>query len=215
MLIFAIGFNFVSIPSQRDRILVPGMFGAIGLLFGGYAIYQKLRMAKHVAVHENGLRFTDGSAQQTLFWSDVEAVRDFTVKLFVNGAHRHTTRTVTFRGRVSRKIEFSGEPATIDTFTEAAIRHAYDHITPSVLQQLGSGKRVSLGPLWVSSTGIETTREMVEWTNIGDVKLDNGRLKVFQGGVTAPWVDVPLGEIDNYRLLFALMNHFGGVACVP
>src|SRR5262249_51334822 len=209
MVVAALGITYTPLQSARDRILVPALVGGIGAILLGAGLYGMYFMRKHVIVCENGIRCGRGGKQETLFWSDVTAVRDFSVKLLMNGILQHTTRTISVR-TPGRKIEFSGDVQGIHGIAEATLQRAYDHILPDVLQRLAAGESVSLGPLSVSSTGIETRIETVPWSRIGDVQVNNGHIVIFRGGETASWLRILLGEIDNVRLLFALLDKFGG-----
>ena len=209
-LVAMVAMIYFPLKSARDRVLVPALVGVCGIALTGGCVFALTRICKHITVYENGLRCNKGSKHETLFWADVEAVRDYSVKLYMNGMFQHMTRTLKVRAAGGRKIEFSGDGQGIGGLADAVLQRAYDHITPRVLQRLASGQSVDLGPLEVSSVGVGTRLATVEWSRIGDVQIDNGYVIIYEGGSASPWVKILLGDIDNVRLLFALMDHFGG-----
>jgi hypothetical protein len=202
--------TFAPFSSLGERLLTMALVGGTGVVLFGAGFYMMLRGPKHITVYENGLRCRRGSKQETLFWVDVEAVRDFSVKLIVNGVVQHTTRTVKVRAAGGRTIEFSTGAQTNGGLPDAVLQRAYDHITPRVLQQLANGQTVDLGPLEVSAAGVGSRLATIPWSQVGDVQIHNGEVAIYEGSSSSPWKRVMLGDIDNVRLLFALLDHFGG-----
>jgi hypothetical protein len=194
---------------EKDYILLAVLVGLAAFGFG-YMVYKlRHRPGKRVIVCSGGLACVEGGRTLVCLWPEVRSIKEALVDFYVNGLYRHTDRFITMEDRDGTVIEFGGAPKEVDEVADAVVDHAYEVITPRLLERLARRKSVRVGPLTVSETGVESEQGKLFWADLKAVKVEKGELVVLERGRRAPWFKCPLGDIENYRVLLTLLEQRG------
>jgi hypothetical protein len=181
-------------PAQAPSWLP--LLGA-GLVLGLIAlVVLALRGHERIVVVEEGVQAIGWRRTRTIYWGDVVSVREA-------GARE---RTVSLADSYGNTITVGGTEEMRPS-VEAAIWHAYQKLTPRVLERVVQGETLDFGAVRVSRVGIEGKPGTLAWGDFGDVFVLQGRLAI-QDRSGRTWLQAPLEAIINYRALSALAERF-------
>lgn len=75
---------------------------------------------------------------------------------------------------------------------------------PAATDALAAGTTVWFGPIWISRTEVGAKRNSVPWSQIRDIRVYNGSLRITVDGKFFALTDTPVAKIPNFHVLFHL-----------
>jgi molecular chaperone DnaK len=164
----------------------------------------------------------------TVLGGSIANYRTSSITPYDRGRYRGTnfTYTITRRDGVSAKITgFYQDPARLSARSRQAIsknhresiqrryaalgedtaRHIATAQLPAAQAALARGEELTFGDITISAGGVRAgQRDPVPWTEISDVEVEHGTVRIKQAGKSLPLSRRPVSEIPNF-LLFATL----------
>lgn len=119
--------------------------------------------------------------------------------------------TIVLRGRSDGVVK-KGQLAKPQEWGRAIQQGVTQEQLPQALAAIDSGETLSFGKLWVSREAVGSARDSAKWTQVEEVRVIDGYVKVRTAGkwrslgataVTAPVVS----EMPNFFVFLALVDH--------
>lgn len=206
-------------------ILLGGAWFIIGVrgggpVFGGVLILISLRFfweaykAWHSAqsklrvyVCERGLIYTQkNTPPQPMGWESLLVWRS-AVKLYQNAGPTGTTYRYTlqrddgFHCTLDDDIKGIADLGNLisDSVTKARF--------PGYVQAYNAGQTLSFGTLTISTQGVGNGRELLPWSDVNDIDVQSGYIKVKRAGGWFSWKTVAASSIPNLFIFLALSDY--------
>ncbi|MET9409165.1 DUF6585 family protein [Streptomyces sp. NPDC002935] len=177
--------------------------------------FSRKAAARRLHFFEHGLIETDRKGRPVAFrWDSMTALQEIT-ESYVNGIYVGTGYRYTLHkqdGTVRKVTNFYAEPERWGPFIQQEIAGAQ---LPGMLRILQEGQQLTFGDISLNRHGVATRkRGAVTWTEIEDVRVDNGVLALRKSGKWLSWSSKPVKDIPNFLLFLALVDHLRHSAAV-
>ncbi|MBN1247380.1 MAG: hypothetical protein JXC32_06960 [Anaerolineae bacterium] len=180
-----------------------GLLLVVLALWSGYVARRDRDL--RVRLYEGGLVQRRGGHETVLPWEDVASVNHTVMQSRRAGVVGRTTHLCTLQTRTNRKMQFSD--ATLQNVSDLC-RVVQERTLAPLLRDaattLREGGTIPFGKLSANSSGVDTGRETIPWTQIRDVRIDNGFVAL---AVDGKWRNIATtGRVTNVHVLFALVR---------
>jgi hypothetical protein len=177
------------------------------ILLGTYA-FRIIRFGRRVTVHRDGVEVATALRMRHFPWADLERAWERIVSQYMNGVHQWTRHWVVLEDARGRKAKFSGDPTEMTEIAAVVMQRSLPYLAAKILERFEAGETVSFGPIVADTDGLRTGwRDQLAWSEVADVRSENGSLGIFRRGSFDPWYIVEFGDVPNYRVLLGLAKH--------
>ncbi|OLB82543.1 MAG: hypothetical protein AUI14_00415 [Actinobacteria bacterium 13_2_20CM_2_71_6] len=183
-----------------------------GLFFGSFLLrapnFNRKLAARRVYVFEHGFIHADGSGALADYrWDAIAWLTQRITNRYVNGIHVGTFYVYTVArkdGPVLKLTEFYDGIAQLGrTISEQVTRDKL----PGAVALLQQGQTVGFGDLGISTAGIVSTKHgLLPWTELDEVKVVQGYVKLRRAGKWLPWSNKPAAAIPNLYVFLTLAD---------
>jgi hypothetical protein len=190
-------------------LLIVGVLSMLGLL-AGWSAYSNWN--KGVAVYEHGFAFNDWKGLRVWRWEDVLSIRSAITRQYINGIYTGTTHHYTISGGQKRQLILSDSLWKVEELAKIIDERIFPNLYVRSADQFNAGQEVVFGPVAISKTGIAIGRKTYPWTEVREVSIHHGIIKVSkkEGG----WFSgarATTSAIPNSRVLLTLIEQVVGL----
>jgi hypothetical protein len=189
-----------------------GGVGLLVLLGGVFALWQYRRDSSiNVGVYRDGLVYIHGDKTDVVRWDDIDSVKMAVVNVTRSG-RQHVYDTVyhyTINPRTGAEVRFSFNKNSIPNIDQLSntIQHEVTHRQlPKAAETFNRGETLQFGKLNVDRRGIGNSKETIPWSDVEDLKLNNGVITIRKKGKWLNWSNVTVAETPNIFVFMALVN---------
>jgi len=192
-----------------------GLYGQLApLLFVVIALFALVRALtnwnKAIVLYERGLAFKDRRGLHAWRWEEIQTLYSSVVrKLYMGIIPVGTSRSYTVVNDRNEMLHFDQGLARARDAAELIRRAAQPHMLARSIQAYHAGQVVNFGVLAVSRQGLHQGQRIHPWSQVREVKVHDGRLRILPQGVR-----VATAGVANLDVFLALLEQVGGVALV-
>ena len=198
-----------------------GGVGLLVLLGGVFALWQYRRDSSiNVGVYRDGLVYVHSGKTDMVRWDDIDSVKMAVVNVTRSGS-RHVYDTVyhyTINPRVGTEIRFSFNKNSIPNIDQLSntIQHEVTRRQlPKAAETFNNGGTLQFGKLTVDRRGIGNGKETISWTEVEDLKMQNGAITIRKKDKWLNWSNVTVGQTPNIFVFMALVNDIMSKQTLP
>jgi hypothetical protein len=196
-----------------DKLTGPVVIAVIMFAFGilpGWGAYASWK--KGVVVYERGLAYNDRKGLQTWHWEDILSMTSSITRHYHNGIYTGTTHVYTLLNRQNQKLKLADSIARVEELAKAIESNIFPSLYAHAADQYNTGQVLVFGPVAISKQGIAIGKKTYPWTDVKDVSIHQGNLKIskkeggwFSGASTLASV------IPNLHVLLAIVQQVVGL----
>lgn len=148
-------------------------------------------------IRQGGFVLCEGRKRSVVYWQDVASLgRD-------DGVPPSYWVTLESGGSVGFDDRIDGARELADRIQAEML----PRLLPGLAEQLQRGERCRFGVIAIGSAGLAThDQPLVPWERIERVAVSGGRFVARRRGESRDWLSIPLREIPNLALLWALLE---------
>lgn len=178
----------------------------VALLAGWYVLHLWNR---EVILYAKGFTYRRGSQLGYIHYSDVIQTRQTGgIIRYLGGIVKRNTFRFTVITIHDEVLPFTALYKNLDDLTLKLEAEIYRVLSPKVTTQLDKGERVAFGEgFYISINGIHCDNRDLSWDDFGGQRIKDGALHLNKRDGTS-WHTRPLEDVDNIRLLLALLGHY-------
>ncbi len=162
-------------------------------------------MRRRVLVFRDGLVVIVGSQATACRWDDIESVTEDVKHVFINGSYNHSEERFTLRRYDGESVIVKGPLRDMAVLGETIQQEVTSRRFPVLQQALARGETVAFGDFTLNPTGLGYRQEELPWGEVGQLKVENGFVKISKAGVNNNWVLVEVARIPNVRAFLGLI----------
>lgn len=197
-----------------DQGLLP-ICGGLGLLFalgGGYSIWQS-RSEQELAIRtfRDGLTHTHKGKTEAMRWDEMTNV---TMSLINNKNLRAMFYNYTLQSDDGRKITFNYNDQAMQNMQQLNDTIQSEITTrqlPKAIAAYNAGNTVNFGRLALSKDGLSNGKETISWSEVEEVKLQNGAVTVRKKEKWLNWSNVTVGSTPNIYVFLHMVDQIIGI----
>lgn len=196
-----------------DKLVTPAIIAVVLFLLGlaaGWSAYASWN--KGVAVYERGFAARDRKGLQTWRWEELVSLTSAVTRHYTNGIYSGTTHLYTLVNRQNTRLVLNDGYEKVEELAQAIEQGTFPLLYEQLAAQYNSGQTLAFGPVAVSKAGIAVGKKTYPWTEVKEVSIHQGVLKVskkdggwFSGASAAASV------IPNLGVLLSLINQVVGI----
>ncbi len=196
-----------------DKLPIPLLIAFILAAFGllpGWGAYVNWK--KGVVVYERGFAYFDRKGLQVWNWENVVSMRSAITRHYTNGIYTGTTHVYTLYDRLNLRLVLSDSIYKVEEFARLIDESIYPRLYQLAADQYNSGQSIVSGPVAISKEGITISRKTYPWTEVKEVAINRGVLKVSrkEGGWFSG-ASAPASSIPNLRVLLTIIHQVVGL----
>lgn len=170
---------------------------------------------------EHGLvRQKSGEAPEVFRWDGIaEAYQSSTVeflnRVYVGTSYTYTIKrddglSMTIKGsyydpRLSKNGNPNSVPSRYEALGRSVVAKVSDAQLPRAVETLTNGGSLTFGDITISAAGVKAPRhKLVPWSEIEEVKVDMGKLRIKRPNSILPLTKQPVAKIPNFPLFMTL-----------
>jgi hypothetical protein len=196
-----------------EKLTVPALIAFILFLLGlaaGWTAY--VNWNKGAAVYEHGFAVRDRHGVQTWRWEDVVSLTAAVTRHYTNGIYTGTTHVYKLLNRQDQRLVLSDIYAKVEELAKDIQEGIYPILYNRAAQQYNTGERLVFGPVAISKGGIEMGKKTFPWTEVRQVSIQRGILKVSpKGGGWFSGARLSASVIPNLNVLLNIVNQVVGL----
>ena len=196
-----------------DKLPVPLSLAFILFAFGllaGWNAYANWN--KGVVAYERGFAYNDRKGLQIWRWEDVVSMKSAITRRYTNGIYTGTTHVYTLYDHQNRRLVLSDSFGKVEELAKGIDGNIFPLLYGQAANQYNTGETIIFGPVAINKTGIVIGKKTYPWTEVKQVSLHRGVLKVsrkeggwFRGARAAASV------IPNLHVLLAIIQQLIGL----
>lgn len=208
-------FGPASLQQQLQNILLPTVIGAGIFFLSGlvtlWNVYTNWRRA--VVVYQEGFAYSDHKGIRTLRWDQIAGMTSAVTKHYTNGIYTGTTHTYTVWNKNGVRFVLNDKLPKVEELSNHIRQGTFPFLYKAAGESYEAGQRVQFGPVSISKTeGITVQKKSYKWEEVGQVKVEQGYLKVEKkGGGWFSGASTAIASIPNYEVLLSIINQVVGV----
>jgi hypothetical protein len=182
---------------------------AFGLLagWGAYANWNK-----GVAAYERGFAYKDRKGLQIWHWEDVVSMTSAITRHYTNGIYTGTTHTYTLFNRQNQRLVLADSLRKVEELAKNIDLGIFPLLYGPAADQYNAGQSVVFGPVAISKTGIAIGKKTYPWTDVKEVSIHQGTLKVSRkDGGWFSGASAVASVIPNLRVLLTIIQQVVGL----
>ncbi|MGW4245442.1 DUF6585 family protein [Nocardia sp. NPDC004722] len=187
--------------------VITGLTALLGTVHGIY--HGQRNSGKWLELFEHGLIFKSKEQLRVVRYDSATVIQDL-VEHRRNGVTTRVTHAYQMHdldGRALRLREGIINPQEWGARIQEGVAV---HQMPSALAKLGAGQSIEFGAITLSPTGVTGYGTQVPWTEITDVDIADGRLRIKTAAKRPPIIS-PISALTNFNLLYALIKRGRGL----
>ena len=191
-----------------DKLLGPLVIAfilfALGLLagWGAYAHWNK-----GVASYERGFAYNDWKGIQIWRWEDVVLMKSAITRHYTNWIYTGTTHVYTLYNRQNQRLVLSDSFENVEELAKNIDQNIFPLLYAHAADQYNTGQSVIFGLVAISKTGIVIGKKTYPWTDVKEVSIRRGILKVFKkDGGWFSGASASASVIPNLRVLLTIIR---------
>ncbi len=216
--LFGIYDTYVAVQQHGPAMIddkLPGPLGiafilfAVGLL-AGWSAYANWN--KGVVAYERGFAYNDRKGTQVWRWEDVASMTSAITRHYTNGIYTGTTHVYTLYNRQNQRLVLADSIGKVEELAKNIDENIFPLLYGRAADQYNTGQAIVFGPVSISKTGIAIGKKTYPWTDVKEVSIHQGVLKVsrkdggwFSGASAAAAV------IPNLRVLLTIIQQVVGL----
>ena len=196
-----------------DKLPVPLVIAfflvALGLL-AGWSAYANWN--KGALVYERGFAYNDRKGLQIWHWEDVVSMRSAITRHYTNGIYTGTTHIYTLFNRQNQRLVLSDSLGKVEELAKMIDESIFPLLYKLAADQYNAGQTIVFGPVAISKTGITIGRKTYPWSDVKEVSIHRGVLKVSrkEGGWFSG-ASAAASSIPNLGVLLTIIHQVVGL----
>ncbi|MVU78967.1 hypothetical protein GPX89_17150 [Nocardia sp. ET3-3] len=186
--------------------LITGLAALFSTVRGLYTGQQN--SGKWLELFEHGLIFKSKERLRVVRYDSTSVIQDL-VDHRRNGVTTRVTHAYQIRDLDGQALRLREGIINAQEWGPRIQEGVAAHQMPTALATLGSGSPVEFGSITLSPTGVSGYGTLVRWTEITDVDVAEGRLRIKTAAKRPPIVS-PISSLTNFNLLYALIERGRG-----
>ena len=196
-----------------DKLIVPVIIAIVLFLLGilaGWSAFDNWN--KGVLLYGQGFALRSRKGVKTWRWDEIVSMTAAVTRHYTNGIYTGTTHAYTLFNRQSEKLVLNDIFKKVEELAEAIGQNLFPLLYERAAQEYNEGKLLTFGPVTTSKAGIQIGKKVYPWTEVKDVSIHQGTLKVSKkdggwfSGATASAAAIP-----NLRVLLAIIDQVVGL----
>jgi hypothetical protein len=205
----------LSLNNQLQNILLPTVIvtgilflGALATLWSAYTNWRKAAV-----VYQDGFGYSDHKGVRTLRWDQITGMTSAVTKHYRNGIYTGTTHLYTLWDKNGAKLVLNDSLPKVEELSNHIRQGTFPHLYKAAADAYNAGQKVQFGPVGISKAeGITIQKKSYKWDEVGQVKVEQGYLKVEKkGGGWFSGASMMIAAIPNYEVLLSIINQVVGV----
>lgn len=188
-----------------------------GLLCMGIALSGSITAYQHrvlrVFVYEYGLIYVGRESLQALSWHHVEAVwHQVKIRRSRRSAYKTFVHTYIVDSIDGTQLKLDHTFAHLRDLGRSLEVGTAPYLFPRVLQTYQMGQPVLFGPLTVTTLGLSYKAEMLPWTEMKSIKIDEytGEIVITKHRKLLSWATIDSSNLPNVEVFRMLIEHLTG-----
>lgn len=196
-----------------DKLTVPLIIAFTMLVLGlaaGRAAYMNWN--KGAAVYERGFVIRGRKGFQTWHWEDVISLTAAVTRYHIAGIFTGTTHVYNLLDRRNQRLTINDTYADVEELAKAIQSGTYPILYERAAKQYNAGEMVVCGPVTISKAGIQVENKTYSWTDVQQVSIRKGILKVsMNGGGWLSGASASASVIPNLAVLLNIIHQVVGL----
>ncbi|MQY15593.1 hypothetical protein SRB5_57770 [Streptomyces sp. RB5] len=198
---------FAAVIAGEDMAPVTATLGIGGLVLLLWGIIPPVVVSgRAFHVFEHGFVHASGASTTVLPDEHFQEIWASAVDHYTNGVYQGTSHDLRLVGADGRtRIDINERYMHDDS---DLVERVHAKCAKIMLDRygllLGLGAPVAFGPLALSTEGIHRGGEVLEWSGVGSIGLDQGVLRIEKRGKMFAWAKFPVDRIPNFRFFLAV-----------
>ncbi len=196
-----------------DHLVVPTIIAAVLFLlgvWGGWSAYADWN--RGAALYEKGIVVRDRHGMQPWRWEEIISLTSAVTRHYTNGIYTGTTHVYTLYNQQNKRLTLNDALGKVEELAKAIEEGSFPFLYERLALQYNSGQPVTFGPVAISKNGIQVGKKVFPWTDVKEVSLNQGFLKVSkkEGGWFSG-ANAAASTIPNLHVLLSIINQVVGV----
>lgn len=196
-----------------DRLAGPAIFAGMLFLLGlvaGWSAY--VNWNRGVVVYERGFAVRDRKGVRAWRWEDLLSLTSAVTRHYTNGIYTGTTHAYTLIDRRSERLKLGDAYVRVEDLARAIEQGLFPVLYERAAGQYNAGQALAFGPAAISKAGIQIGKKTYPWTEVQQVSVQQGSLKVSKkGGGWFSGAAAPVSAIPNLGVLLSIIDQVVGV----
>lgn len=187
--------------------LTVGILSVATLAAGWYIAHLWNR---EVILYARGFSYREGSNLAFIKYNDVTSLRQNAERIaYFGGLVRRVVYRAVIKTAQDETIILNNVYNRVEELSARLEQAITSALKPGAEQALNAGQRVAFGEsLALSADGLHNGARGLPWTDLDSWGIQRGRL-IFHSKSGGEWYTIPIGEVDNIRLLLDLLPRLG------
>lgn len=220
LLVFLFGMvaTFVAVRLHGPAMIDDKMTGplviafilfVLGFLAGWSAVAT---WNKGVAAYEGGFAYNDRKGIQIWRWEDVVSMMSAITRHYTIGIYSGTTHMYTLYNCQNQRLVLSDSFDKVEELAKLIDENIFPLLYGPAADQYNAGQAIAFGPVTISKTGIAIGKKTYPWTDVSEVSIHQGILKVSrkEGGWFSG-ASAAASAIPNLRVLLTIIQQVVGL----
>jgi hypothetical protein len=196
-----------------DKLTVPVIIAFVMLLLGlaaGWSAYGN--WSKSVAVYDRGFAVRDRKGIQLWRWEDIVSLTAVVTRHYTSGVYTGTTHVYRLYDHQNQRLVLSDMYFKVEDLAKIIQDSIFPILYDQAAQQYNAGQELVFGPVAISQAGIQIGKKTVPWTEVQQVSIQRGILKVSKkGGGWFSGASAAASVIPNLNVLLNLIYQVVGL----
>lgn len=159
-----------------------------------------------VFVCSEGFLFKRGSRLDAFRWDQVAAIWQKVTRRYYNGIYTGTRHKYTVQHIDGTKVIFTDRFPDVEALGDVIAREVTNRQIPQMIAAYKAGQTLQFGPLSVNMQGVSNNRELLPWSQVQGISVDQGSVRISKEGKLLSWSTVTVSKIPNVFAFIALVN---------
>lgn len=191
--------------------MVIGLIG-VPMILAGWALirWTKGTASMEVWTTPGGIGWRSAYTLGFMRWDDLERFYRQTIKRYTNGqltgVYVHLQLTAS-DGTTAKFREFVGD---IYDLEDRIDREVTQRRLPATLARVQNGETVTFDKVSISRAGVAKGAELLPWSEIEAVRVENGQFAVQRHGKFLNWANINVYDIPNFTVFIEVVSQLAG-----
>jgi hypothetical protein len=183
-------------------LLVPG-------LAAGWMAYKN--WSKGAAVYEGGIAVRDRNGIQAWRWEEIVSLTAAVTRHHFVGIDSGTRHVYKLVNRQNQRWVLSDIYTNVEELAKAIQDGIFPSLYEQAVRQYAAGQKLIFGRVAISTAGIQIRKRTFPWSEVQQVSIRRGILKVSSAGGRFRGGRVPVSTIPNLSVLISIINQVTGI----
>jgi fumarate reductase subunit D len=196
-----------------DKLTAPVVIAFVLFLLGlaaGWSAYASWN--RGVASYERGFAIRDRKGIQIWSWEDIVSLTSAVTRHYTNGIYTGTTHVYTLFNRQNERLLINDIFVKVDELAKDIEQGIFPLLYARAASEYNAGQKLVFGPVVISKDGIQISKKTYPWTDVKDVSIHQGILKVSKkDGGWFSGASASAASIPNLRVLLTIIDQVAGL----